>query len=94
MQLLTESLTDLPSKISAAKELDFSEHSSPQASSSIQLDSLLQKKSVQHFSSSGSDSPPVFRPPLDTAELIQLPQEMQIYLIGALSNRYSKEVAV
>ena len=34
----------------------------------------------------------VFQPPVNTDDLIVLPQEMQIYLIGALSNRYLKEV--
>ena len=34
----------------------------------------------------------VFQPPADSSDLIQLPQEMQIYLIGALSHRYLKEV--
>ena len=34
----------------------------------------------------------LFQPPSNTDDLIQLPQEMQIYLIGALSNRYLKEV--
>jgi hypothetical protein len=35
----------------------------------------------------------LFQPPSNTEDLIQLPQEMQIYLIGALSNRYLKEVS-
>jgi len=83
MQIITDSLTELPSKVSAAKELDFSE-SSPQASSQIQLESILQK--------SLTPCPPAFQPPIDTSHLITLPQEMQIYLIGALSNRYLKEL--
>ena len=33
-----------------------------------------------------------FQPPSVSNEQITLPQEMQIYLIGALSNRYLKEV--
>lgn len=83
MQIITDSLTDLPSKVSAAKELDFSE-SSPQASSQTQLESMLHK--------SLTPSPPAFQPPHHTSHLITLPQEMQIYLIGALSNRYLKEL--
>ncbi len=85
LELITDSMTELPSKVSAAKELDFSEQS-PQASSSVQLDSLLQRNGQQQ------NSPPVFKAPVESDELIQLPQEMQIYLIGALSNRYLKEV--
>jgi len=85
LELITDSMTELPSKVSAAKELDFSEHS-PQPSSSAQLDLLMHKSSHQQ------NSPPVFKPPVESEDLIQLPQEMQIYLIGALSNRYLKEV--
>lgn len=33
-----------------------------------------------------------YQPPSNLDNLIPLPQEMQIYLIGALSNRYLKEV--
>lgn len=83
MQVITESMTELPSKVSAAKELDFSDRS-PQSSS--QVDSILQKNLLSPVNS------PVFQPPSDTADLIQLPQEVQIYLIGALSNRYLKEL--
>lgn len=83
MQIITESLTELPSKVSAAKELDFSEQS-PQAPS--QIESILHK----NFNSPVYQ--PVFEPSFDTKDLLQLPQEMQIYLIGALSNRYLKEI--
>lgn len=34
----------------------------------------------------------IYQLPSNKEDLIQLPQEMQIYLIGALSNRYLKEV--
>lgn len=86
IQAITDEMTELPSKVSAAKELDFNSENSPQASSSNQLDSILQKNLM-------SPSYPVaFQPPKNTEDLIQLPQEMQIYLIGALSNRYLKEL--
>ena len=35
-----------------------------------------------------------FMPPVDSTDLLPIPQEMQIYLFGALSNRYLKEVSV
>ena len=33
-----------------------------------------------------------FSPPVSTSDLLQVPQEMQIYLFGALSSRYLREV--
>lgn len=33
-----------------------------------------------------------FSPPQSTADLLPIPQEMQIYLFGVLSSRYLKEV--
>ena len=65
-------------KMVPIKELDFCEHS---PTTSLNENSLTK-----------SWISPVFQPPADMSEAIQMPQEMQIYLIGALSNRYLKEV--
>lgn len=35
-----------------------------------------------------------FSPPVSTADLLAVPQEMQIYLFGVLSSRYLKEVCI